>query len=176
PDILLAPDASYETATLDGKGWERPEVFYAVLSLLPQLPHIRGALVAFFEGSLEIWRRFMSEFREDGQIAALTDAQKQQVWIHATNDANEGALGAFRVTMRRSPNMTLRQYNSRTMFKENGTEAFYESLDSEDVAYVRKKAREIDTESPERKRRQNIANEEEEIARTKKAKFDERIE
>ncbi|KAJ7887849.1 hypothetical protein B0H14DRAFT_3430467 [Mycena olivaceomarginata] len=31
PDLLLAPDASYKTGTLDGQVWEHPEAFYAAL-------------------------------------------------------------------------------------------------------------------------------------------------
>ncbi|EGN92224.1 hypothetical protein SERLA73DRAFT_157120 [Serpula lacrymans var. lacrymans S7.3] len=40
PDLVLAPDARYQTATLDGQPFERPKVFYAVQRLILTLPHI----------------------------------------------------------------------------------------------------------------------------------------
>jgi hypothetical protein len=40
PDLLLAPDASYKTGTLDGQVWEHPEAFYAALRMAPGLLHL----------------------------------------------------------------------------------------------------------------------------------------
>ena len=55
PGLLLDLDATYVSGALYGKPWERPEAFYAIHSMLPTLPHLSGALVAFFEGALETW-------------------------------------------------------------------------------------------------------------------------
>ncbi|KAI0070580.1 hypothetical protein K474DRAFT_1608449, partial [Panus rudis PR-1116 ss-1] len=175
-ELLVGRNASYETASLDGMMWERPEVFYAVQALSSELPHLQGALVAFFKGALETWRRFASEYKENGRIANLTQDQKDNTFIHATNDDNEGALGAFRVKMRRCPNMTLHRYNACAMYKDNDTRDFYQTLDSDDRAFVRRKARELDAGGLERKRRREIAQGEESIARAKKVKVAERNE
>ena len=48
PGLLLDPDATHISGALYGKPWERPEAFYAVHSMLPTLPHLLNALVAFF--------------------------------------------------------------------------------------------------------------------------------
>ncbi|PBK91768.1 hypothetical protein ARMGADRAFT_871674, partial [Armillaria gallica] len=55
PDLLLSPDMSYETGSLDGKLWEMPEAIYAVLQCKPQLPHLSPLLVSFCTGALETW-------------------------------------------------------------------------------------------------------------------------
>lgn len=55
PNLLLAPDATYTAGAMDGKTWERSDAFYAVKALSQSLPHLCGALVAFFEGALEGW-------------------------------------------------------------------------------------------------------------------------
>jgi hypothetical protein len=75
PDILLAPAASHIMGNLSGEPWDRPEGFYAVHALMPTLPHLRQALVAFFEGALDTWERFTSEFAADGLIANSTAAE-----------------------------------------------------------------------------------------------------
>ncbi|KAJ7358185.1 hypothetical protein DFH08DRAFT_802029 [Mycena albidolilacea] len=38
PDIIMSPNLSYETASMDGRPWERPEAMYTAHALLPTLP------------------------------------------------------------------------------------------------------------------------------------------
>lgn len=117
PNIILAADASYKTATLDGQIWERSDTFYAVQKLIPTLPHINGAVVAFFEGALETWERFTSEFHENSSIALASPSERRGAHMRSTNDHNEGALGAYRVHMRQAPWTTPTSHNSRMVFK-----------------------------------------------------------
>jgi hypothetical protein len=58
PGLLLDCDASYASGCLFGEVWEQPEAFYAVHALMPDQPHIKSALVAFFTGTLATWKHF----------------------------------------------------------------------------------------------------------------------
>ncbi|KAF8059514.1 hypothetical protein FPV67DRAFT_1426248 [Lyophyllum atratum] len=154
PTLLLAPDASHMTGSLDGKLWERPEVFYAIHQLAPSLPHLEPCLVAFFRGALDTWNRFTSEFEENGVISRLSASQKARIHIPATNDHNEGALGSLRVAMRAAPNLSLRKFNSKTMYKTNRTHAFISRrCRTADQKYLREAARKRDAAGIERKKR-----------------------
>ena len=54
-----------------------------------------------------------------------------------TNDVNEGALGAFRVFMRRQPQLSLLRYNAQAMFHRNETQAFMDAkFQPEDHAFI----------------------------------------
>lgn len=69
-----------------------------------------------------------------------------------TNDVNEGALGSFRVMMRRQPQLTLLQYNARAMFNKNNTAEFINIKFSEKThQYIRELARKKPTKEKERK-------------------------
>jgi hypothetical protein len=119
PDLLLSLDASYSSRFMDGKVWEQPDAFYAVQALAPGLPHLRGAMVAFFEGALETWFHFTSEYQLDGPIALSTAAKQNCAYMLPTNDDNKGGLGGKRITMRHAPNMTLESHNAQAMYRKN---------------------------------------------------------
>ncbi|KAH7918783.1 hypothetical protein BV22DRAFT_1051507 [Leucogyrophana mollusca] len=144
PDLVLAPDARYQTATLDGQPFERPEVFYAVQRLIPTLPHIQGLLVEFFQGAKDTWERFSSEFAAGGAIDQATNAQREQVWMKTTNNDNEGTLGTYRISARRAPRMTIDQFNARLRYKRNNTGSYIKNIlhSSVDQKLLQKRARE----------------------------------
>jgi hypothetical protein len=72
-----------------------------------------------------------------------------------TNDVNEGALGAFRLLMRRQPQLSLLQYNAQAMFRQNETQAFMEKkFLPEDYKFIRKTARDADAKHLEKERKQ----------------------
>lgn len=147
PEMLLTPDVSYTTGTLDGQPWDQPEVVYCALSLAGtgKLPQLRSILVAFFEGALKSWERFTTEFEVDGVIARATSEQRQSVRMSPTNDVSEGALGRCRQMLRRAPTMTDEQRNARVMWKHNKTHSWArETLTEADEAFVRQEARRID--------------------------------
>ncbi|KZP10314.1 hypothetical protein FIBSPDRAFT_913879 [Athelia psychrophila] len=155
PDLLMSPEASYERGSMDGKIWERTDAVYAVLYLVPSLPHLRGALVAFFSGALETWNRFTAEYAPDGLIASTSATERQRAFMPRTNDDNEGRLGGWRRRSYHAPSMTLDQHNAREMYKKNGTGAFIRScLGPEDRKWLRKRAREEDSSGIARQRRE----------------------
>ncbi|KAI0323924.1 hypothetical protein GY45DRAFT_1213602, partial [Cubamyces sp. BRFM 1775] len=166
PDILLAPDVSYATASLDGKPWERPAVLVSVCELTPSLPHLRSALVEFFTGALTTWERFTAEFAPGGTIANLSAHHRSLAWMPTTNDENEGALGSWRNAARAAPSISLHQHNARTMYKTNGTSEFVSnSCGPAEQKFFRHRAREIDGSGLERKRRLELAAESERSAK-----------
>ncbi|KDQ06229.1 hypothetical protein BOTBODRAFT_121805 [Botryobasidium botryosum FD-172 SS1] len=122
--LILSPEASYETGSLDGRPWERPEAFYAVQRLATQLPHLEGVMLAFLRGAKETWVRFTSEFSSDGKIASASASERHCAWMKPTNDDNEGALGSYRVDKRNSPNLTLAIHNAKKMYRKNNTSSF----------------------------------------------------
>ncbi|TFY50881.1 hypothetical protein EVG20_g11277 [Dentipellis fragilis] len=175
PDLLLASDATYRTGTLDGQNWDRPESIYAVQRLLPSLPHLRGLLVAFFEGALETWERFSSEFAAGGTISMLSPESRARAWMEATNDKNEGNLGAYRVSQRKNPSMTIHQYNARVAYKKNKTGAYLKStLRPVDRRFLRKRARAIDASKLEAKRKRAQVEHDRLVVREKRRKDVER--
>jgi len=99
PDLLIGPSPSFTTAAHDGKNWNSPKVFEAVHKNISTFPHIHALLTAFFKGAEETWKWFASKFAPDGVIDQLTAEEKELAWMPATNDTNEGALGAFHIQM-----------------------------------------------------------------------------
>lgn len=157
PKLLISKDATYKTGTLDGKMWNRPGAVAAVLEIAPTLPYLEGALLEFFKGALEGWKRFTSEFAEGGLIDTSTATERDLAWMPPTNDANEGILGTYRVFMRNKPSTSLHQFNAQAMFHRNDTALFMdEEFTPDDHAYIRKAAREADGSGLERQRRKVI--------------------
>ena len=117
PGILLPPQGSYKTGTMDGELWESPEVMEVIYNMGASLPHLQPVLVAFFKGSLATWVKFTSEFKEGGLIDQATAEEKEKAWMPPTNDVNEGALEAYQVVMRRQPWLSKNQFNAWYMAK-----------------------------------------------------------
>ena len=134
--------------------WHQPEVFYAVHQLIPQLPHLREALIEFFEGVLDKWKQFSSEFAPGSTIATASSEKCAQAFMRATNDKNEGALGLFQLQTRHRPSMTLPQHNARAMYKKNGTKSYMCTLTPAQRKWIQKKTRSLDSSGQEKKRRQ----------------------
>ena len=143
PNLLISPHVPHTEATLDKEPWEHPEAVAAIRDFPGSFPYLREAIVAFFEGALEVWGRFTAEFKSGGLISRASAEQKQRAWMRCTNDDNEGALGALRVHMRLAPSMTLDQHNARMMYSINNTEAWAEErLTPEDAQFIRTVAHE----------------------------------
>lgn len=147
----------YAMATFDSKLWECPEAFYAVHQLLPTLQHVDQLLVAFFEGALETWSRFLAEFNEGGDISLATEKERERVSLPATNDFNEGGLGRLKRAKRRAPNMTTHQHEARDMYRFNNTAEFIKKLPVTAMTQVRAKARIADSSRIEATKRHNQA-------------------
>ena len=151
PTFLVGEHVSYETGSFDGKPWRSEKVVKKINELAPQFPYLKQALVAFCKGAHETWKRFTSEYTPGGLIDEATQEEKDLAWMPSTNDVNEGALGQFRVMICRQPQLTLLQYNARTMFARNNTAAFMDEMFTEDThKYVRELARQKDTSEKDR--------------------------
>jgi hypothetical protein len=153
PDILIGPDVTHTSGSLDGSLWVRPDTMYAVVRLAPTLPHLRDLVRAFFEGALETWLRFSAEFVEGGAIDAASASERNTAWMETTNDFNEGALGGWRRAAREDGNMSLLYYNGRTMYKRNETAEYMTTLAPDDHKFIRSKARQLDSSHLEKDRR-----------------------
>ncbi|KAJ7467451.1 hypothetical protein B0H11DRAFT_2306656 [Mycena galericulata] len=153
PDLILSPDASWKTASMDGKPWDNPELFYKISSRQSELPRVRECLVAFFGGALETWERFTADDAEGGIIAGLSADERERAWLPTTNDVNEGTLGELRTGSRHAPNMTLQQHNARKMYKRNNTKKYRPLLLPKHLRLFRAKARMVDSSGLTRQRR-----------------------
>ena len=170
PTFLIGENVTFETGTFNGQPWHSKEVVEKINQLTPDIPYLKEALIAFFKGALETWKRFTSEYSPGGLIDEATQEEKDLAWMPTTNDVNEGALGQFRVMMRRQPQLTLLQFNARTMYGRNKTADFMKENFGEDtLKYIREVSRERDTSEKDRKR-QILKHAEENIVKKKAAK------
>ena len=151
PNFLIGPAVTHETGAVDAQKWKNPDVIETILKLAPELPYLRPLLIAFFEAAGKTWQRFTSEFAPGGLIDETTTEEKELAWMPPTNDANEGALGAFRVLIRHQPQLTQLQYNAQAMFCHNKTqESMNKTFEHDDYQFVCKMAHEADTQGQER--------------------------
>jgi hypothetical protein len=162
PDIVLRPvstscePANYPT-TIFGEPPKRIAVLQAVYARAGELPHLKAMVSAFFRGAHSKWVTFSAEFEANGKIAKMTPEQRKSAFLHPTNDRNEGALGLLRITLRRSPNVSLRGYNARMLLKANRVDEWLRSKPPGWRVFLRKKAREWNREHNERQRRLHMA-------------------
>ena len=85
-------------------------------------------------------------------------AQCDHAFMAMTNDVNEGTLGHYRLTMRKTPRLPLLHYNSMMMYKKNLTSGYIKRhFGAKEHAYLRQKARFLDKLGLEKQRRQILA-------------------
>jgi hypothetical protein len=73
--------------------------------------------------------------------------------MNATNNYDEGALGAYRVGARQAPSMTLVQWNARVMYKQNHTRQWIKStLASKQLSFLQCATCTLDGSKLEKKR------------------------
>ncbi|RXW17221.1 hypothetical protein EST38_g8631 [Candolleomyces aberdarensis] len=158
PALWLSASINPKTALLEGDEFTEwtTMVIAAVHRLVPTLPHVIGALIAFLKGTKATFQRFTKEFHEGGDIAQMSDNEKENLFVASTNDLNEGALGKVRLSKRARPNQTLLSHNSRQLYQNNGTADFAQSkLQSHaDQLFVRKVARQQQVSGRSRKIRE----------------------
>ncbi|THU76746.1 hypothetical protein K435DRAFT_596010, partial [Dendrothele bispora CBS 962.96] len=172
PALLLTPgEDTYLLASLDGRPWEKPDVVKAVHSRLQELPYIQDLLIEFLTGALATYIRFTAEFAPGSLIDLATQQEKDDAWMPATNDVNEGALGSYRVMMRFKPTLTIQQYNAMVLYARNDTQAFMDAkFTNEDFRYIMREARVLDASGMEAKRRKEQVEFNKRVVALKKAK------
>ncbi|KAJ6632369.1 hypothetical protein B0H10DRAFT_2206734 [Mycena sp. CBHHK59/15] len=173
PNLLLSPTASYETATLDSKPFQRPEIFYMLQSRNQARSEedrviMRELLIAFLTGALETWERFTTEFEA---AKKLSPEDRRRAFMRATNDANEGKLGEARRAFRNAPSLSIDAFNSRAMYRTNNTANFIAAkFGPEDEKFLRKTQREEDSSGRGAHMRIIQADAEQQLQDTKKGK------
>ena len=115
PNTLIGPNTSWYTATLDGKQWHNPDTIQIILRHRDRYPHLKAALIAFFEGALETWKTFTQDILGNPDLTGATPEQRYLAFRHPTNDLNEGSLGLLRRMYRSFPRLTFGQLNARLM-------------------------------------------------------------
>jgi hypothetical protein len=152
PKLVTGADAAFETATLDGRPWENPEVVYAALARISEwkLSYIDELVVAYCKGALETWGRFDTEWSEDGPISKLSSENIERAWLEVTDDGNESELGNLRQSARTFPNMSLAYHSALRMYKANHTSDFIKTLPALDRQTIRAQARQDDASGANR--------------------------
>ena len=176
PSLLLDPKSDSLTASLTSQdSWRFPEAVAAVQDHAKTSDHIEELLIAFLTGALATWDRFASEYEADGPISRLTDAQRSMAWVPSTNDANEGALGQYRLYARANPRGTLLYFNSKTKCLKNNTQDFinYKLNTEPSQSHLRKLARDRDSFGIDRKRQANVMDEQIQLVNSKRIKIQE---
>ena len=115
PNILIGPNVTPETATLDGEPWHNPDAISIILGDRDRYPHLKSALVEYFKGTLESWRRFTRDLLDNPKLSAATPEQRYLAFRYPVNDHNEGALGYMRRITRAFPRLTFAQLDARLM-------------------------------------------------------------
>ncbi|KAJ7206600.1 hypothetical protein GGX14DRAFT_366983, partial [Mycena pura] len=178
PELLLDfGDKCYVDATLDGKKFTRPEVVAAVkqLHVDGQLPHLKDLLVNILRSAMETWLRFSAEYAPGGLIDGLTPDLRKRVFLNATNDRNEGALGSFVVDMRSNSSTTLATHNGMAMYTRNHTREFAKRFfTAEDQTWIMRAARDQSASGTERERRREQAEFEQRLVEMKKERHQKR--
>ncbi|KAF8991204.1 hypothetical protein BDZ89DRAFT_900871, partial [Hymenopellis radicata] len=104
------------------------------------------------------WLQFSSEYAPGGLIDGMSDDEKAQAFMNATNDRNEGALGSWCVFARSSPSSSMQRHNALAMFSRNHTQQFVDAFFSpEDHIWVMHAARKLDAAGFEKARRKEQA-------------------
>ncbi|KAJ7806594.1 hypothetical protein B0H14DRAFT_3483970 [Mycena olivaceomarginata] len=148
---LEAPEHSRDEALLWSALREEPHLW----SALREGPHLWSALR---EGP-HLWeKRFSKEFDEGGVIDILTPAEKLLIFIPATNDANEGILGGWRVHARTRSASTIYHFSAQTTYHRNNTENFAAAKlnTEEDALFIMRFARVEDASGAMRKFRDEL--------------------
>ena len=129
--------ADFSGVTLDGKPWFYSMAVMAIRILDSELPNLESAISDIFSGCADGWRHFTKEFQPGGPFERLTSEQRQRLFIPATNDANEGGLGSWRVWVRYHPSNTAKSFSNKTRVERNNTERFIEKhCNEEDQIHV----------------------------------------
>ncbi|EJD38742.1 hypothetical protein AURDEDRAFT_71900 [Auricularia subglabra TFB-10046 SS5] len=156
PELLTTPLCSASTGCLGGAAWDRPDIIYCLQYRIQSYPHIGSAISAFFGGAYDTWVRFTSEFTEDGAIATSSKDDHDRIFLPATNDHNEAAVGWLRNFKARHPNATMAFFNALTRCMRNDTVPYIQQMDVSDRRFATAEARRRGALGRKRLERANI--------------------
>ena len=66
----------------------------------------------------------MEEFEIGGYIDLATESELDDAWMPATNDINEGTLGALQKRLQENPNMSIHLIKAFKKFQRKDTQSF----------------------------------------------------
>jgi hypothetical protein len=89
---------------------KNPNIYRAMMCLVPQLTHLLAMIQAFFRGTHTKWLNFVTEFAENGELSKMSKEDRVAAFLSTTNNLNKGALGMLRVALRKMPNLSLQGY------------------------------------------------------------------
>ena len=155
PALLIGETVSPMTGSFYGTPWDQ-HIINDILSHRNQFPHFDRALVAFFKSAREKWPAFTKEFQPGSKISQLTTEEKALAFRSPTNDHSEGSGAMSKGWSRRAPRMTNHQKSARIQVQLGGPGLleFNHSLGQEDLAFTRRRARELDAAKLPLKERQ----------------------
>ena len=145
PELLIGNNVSHTTGAFYGTLWDQPVIDH-IISIRDQLPHLRDALVAFFDGACEKWPDFTDEFETGSEISQMTAEERALAFRSPTNDHNEGACAMWKQWSRRAPTMATHQKSARVQVQINGHGLldFSHNLSQGDLAFSRRRGRDLD--------------------------------
>jgi len=117
PNLLIGPKIDAPAASLDGQPWHNINIIHKIEETYLLYPDLEGALVAFFQGTLDKLVAFTEEFKEGSPLSKATPEERWLSFREPTNDRNEGTLGWLRRLFRRYLNIRFSQLNARLMSK-----------------------------------------------------------
>jgi hypothetical protein len=141
-----------------------------VLTQMHRVSRMSIAFSAYFCAGANKLEKVCGEFDSNGRIAKLTEAERALVASPKVNDHCESLLGRLRILKRRSPSMTELTFNARTMYRDNNTEAFFNSLGEADRASIRLRARRLNESGREKEKSRIISEADEQHARDNRAR------
>ncbi|KAI5892028.1 uncharacterized protein SCHCODRAFT_02667573 [Schizophyllum commune H4-8] len=125
PERLFDESTSYKHQTLFGAPLTDRQFFAKARLLRGELgDDVLRVISAMFHGAADGWRQFTAEFAPDGPIDRLSADQRRMLFIPATNDHNEGALGSWRLYIRHNPCSTPATFSALERANRNDSEAF----------------------------------------------------
>ncbi|KAF9009735.1 hypothetical protein BDZ89DRAFT_1024791 [Hymenopellis radicata] len=161
-------DEGYETASLNGKQYLRPDAMYAVIGLSPTLPLVEECIKATFKGALETWERFTEDERS-AQREGLTKDQKMKHFLRSANDHSEGGAGTTKRAKQRAPNASMEFIDSKSRWTRNSPKEWVKMKEKETpglMKYAMDSVRVSDANGDSKRKRQEIAGQAKEIANT----------
>jgi hypothetical protein len=138
PAIIFDKSTPLSELTLDGRPIADRWFLESLRQLAPELPALNQCISAMFSGAAKGWVQFTKEFAVGGTFDQLSPQQRATLFIPATNDANEGALGSLRIHIRSNPSSNAYTFSDKARYERNNTEAFIEKCCSDaDHKYAR---------------------------------------
>ncbi|KAF8310005.1 hypothetical protein DL93DRAFT_2140948 [Clavulina sp. PMI_390] len=160
PEYFIDSEVEAEAITLNKKPLRQPEVLQAIRRRASTLPRddVQGVLTAFFDEAWAAWVRFTAEFAPGGVIARMTPEERDRAWMPAANDANESGCGQKRSQTSKTKCLTLRRFNAKAMYRNNGTHAFAKhKVTMQDRGKIMRRVRKLDAMGLEKLRRKILA-------------------